>query len=189
MGGGFSDFGPPEFVKELGFFTHPCQDDLVCKCTLDDIPYFNAPIFLENKQQIGKIDEIFGTLKDYYVSVKLSDDVKPKSFTPDQKIYIDPAKLLPLSRFLPQPPGSGRVAKRGGGRGGAGGGRGGFGRGGGGRGGGFGGRGGGGGGFGGGGAGGRGGGYGGRGGGFGGRGGGGGGGGFGGRGRGGFGAR
>ena len=45
-------------------------------------------------------------------------------FFPGQ-IYIDPAKLLPLSRFLPQPPGAGRVAKRGGGRGGGGGGRGG----------------------------------------------------------------
>ena len=37
------------------------------------------------------------------------------------QFYIDPAKLLPLQRFLPKPPGS--VQKRGGGRGG---GRGGF---------------------------------------------------------------
>ncbi|KAK4014639.1 probable H/ACA ribonucleoprotein complex subunit 1 [Daphnia magna] len=174
-GGGFGgrgpqDFGPPEYVKELGFFSHPCQDDLVCRCTLDDVPYFNAPIYLENKQQIGKVDEIFGSIKEYSVSVKLNDDVKAKSFTPNQKIYIDPAKLLPLVRFLPQT-GGGRVQKRGGGRGGGGarggfgrgggdrGGRGGFGRGGGDRGsrggfggrggGGFGGRGGGGGGFGG----------------------------------------
>ncbi|XP_046654815.1 probable H/ACA ribonucleoprotein complex subunit 1 [Daphnia pulicaria] len=130
-GRGPQDFGPPEFVKELGYFTHPCQDDLICRCTLDDIPYFNAPIYLENKQQIGKVDEIFGSIKEYSVSVKLSEDVKAKSFTPNQKIYIDPAKLLPLGRFLPQPGGAGRVAKRGGGRGGAGG-RGGFGRGGGG---------------------------------------------------------
>lgn len=26
------------------------------------------------------------------------------SFVPKQKLFIDPAKLLPLSRFLPQPP-------------------------------------------------------------------------------------
>lgn len=127
-------------VLELGYFTHPCQDDLVCKCTISDIPYFNAPIYLENKQQIGKIDEIFGTIKEYSVSVKLSDDVKAKSFTPNQKvflshiilkvflsywfglqIFIDPAKLLPLSRFV-TPQGGGRVQKRGaGGRGGPGG--------------------------------------------------------------------
>lgn len=29
------------------------------------IPYFNAGIFLENKQQVGKVDEIFGPMKQY----------------------------------------------------------------------------------------------------------------------------
>jgi rRNA processing protein Gar1 len=29
------------------------------------IPYFNAGIFLENKQQIGKVDEILGPMKQY----------------------------------------------------------------------------------------------------------------------------
>ena len=52
-----------------------------------------------------------GTIREYYVSVKLSDDVKAKSFESNKQLFIDPAKLLPLSRFLPQPPG----AKRGGG--------------------------------------------------------------------------
>merc|ERR1719232_1560801 len=96
---------------------HTCQDDLVLKVTQSDVPYFNAPIYLENKQQIGKIDEIFGTLRDYYVSVKLQDDVKAKSFKKGEDFFIDPAKLLPLQRFLP-----GGDKKRGvGGRGGCGG--------------------------------------------------------------------
>lgn len=116
----------------------------VLKVEIEDVPYFNAPIFLENKSQIGKVDEIFGTLKDYYVSVKLGDNMKVGSLTPKQKLFIDPGKLLPLQRFLPKPPGQkgpkrgGGVQKRGGG-GGRGGGRGGFSRGGGGGGGGFGG--------------------------------------------------
>ncbi|CAG0882029.1 unnamed protein product [Cyprideis torosa] len=84
--GGNRDFGPPEEVKELGYYTHPCEDDLVIKCTIEPVPYFNAPIYLENKQQIGKVDEIFGTLRDYYVSVKLSDDVKAKSFETNTKV-------------------------------------------------------------------------------------------------------
>lgn len=79
-GGRFQDQGPPETVIPLGYLTHTCQNDLVCKVTLDDVPYFNAPIYLKNKQQVGKIDEIFGTLKDYCVSVKLSDDAKASSF-------------------------------------------------------------------------------------------------------------
>merc|ERR1719232_2475923 len=117
---------------------HTCQDDLVLKVTQSDVPYFNAPIYLENKQQIGKIDEIFGTLRDYFVSVTLQDDVKAKSFKKGEDFFIDPAKLLPLQRFLPggQPKRAGGRGRGGPGRGGRGGGsRGGFG----GRGGGFGG--------------------------------------------------
>ncbi|KAJ8974604.1 hypothetical protein NQ317_019349, partial [Molorchus minor] len=114
----------------------------MCKVEIEDVPYFNAPIYLENKEQIGKIDEIFGNIRDYSVTIRLGDDMKANSFKKSQKLYIDPAKLLPLQRFLPKPPGS--VQKRGGRGGGGRGGRGGFGgRGGGGR-GGFGGRGGGG---------------------------------------------
>ncbi|GLV42870.1 hypothetical protein CBL_03609 [Carabus blaptoides fortunei] len=55
--------------------------------------------------------------------------MKAGSFKVNQKLFIDPAKLLPLQRFLPRPPGS--VQKKrgaGGGRGGGGSrGRGGFG--------------------------------------------------------------
>ncbi|XP_059489714.1 probable H/ACA ribonucleoprotein complex subunit 1 [Neocloeon triangulifer] len=134
--------GPPEEVQEFGHFTHACQADIVVKSDIESVPYFNAPIYNEDKSQIGKVDEIFGTVRNYYISVKLSDTVNAQSFKPKQKVFIDPAKLLGLQRFLPQPPG----AKRGGGgRGGRGGGRGGGGRGGGGRGGFGGGRGGGGG--------------------------------------------
>lgn len=75
--GGFNkgqDLGPPEHVVLLGEFLHPCEDDIVCKCTTDEnkVPYFNAPVYLENKEQIGKVDEIFGQLRDFYFSVKLS---------------------------------------------------------------------------------------------------------------------
>lgn len=52
---------------------HPCEDDIVCKCTTEEnkVPYFNAPVYLENKEQIGKVDEIFGQLRDF-VSFLLS---------------------------------------------------------------------------------------------------------------------
>ncbi|KAM9699838.1 H/ACA ribonucleoprotein complex subunit 1 isoform 1-T1 [Dama dama] len=126
--GGFNkgqDQGPPEQVVLLGEFLHPCEDDIVCKCTTDEnkVPYFNAPVYLENKEQIGKVDEIFGQLRDFYFSVKLSENMKASSFKKLQKFYIDPYKLLPLQRFLPRPPGE-KGPPRGGGRGGQGGGRG-----------------------------------------------------------------
>jgi H/ACA ribonucleoprotein complex subunit 1 len=89
------------------------------KAEIEDVPYFNAPIYLENKSQIGKIDEIFGTLRDYSVSVKLSDNMRANSFQAKQKLFIDPAKLLPLARFLPQPPKQKGVGKKKGDKGGA----------------------------------------------------------------------
>ncbi|KAF5891963.1 Alcohol dehydrogenase class-3, partial [Clarias magur] len=68
--GGFNrqqDYGPPEYVVALGEFMHPCEDDIVCKCVTEEnkVPYFNAPVYLENKEQIGKVDEIFGQLRDF----------------------------------------------------------------------------------------------------------------------------
>lgn len=124
IGGGFGgggrnfDQGPPERVIPFGYYDYSCQDDLVLKVEIEDVPYFNAPIFLENKSQIGKVDEIFGNLRDYSVSVKLGDNMKVSSFTPKQKLYIDPGKLLPLNRFLPKPPGQKGSGGRGGPRGG-----------------------------------------------------------------------
>ncbi|KAE9421057.1 hypothetical protein Angca_008759, partial [Angiostrongylus cantonensis] len=102
-GGGerFHDYGPPQEVIEVGEFTHTCENDIVCKCTCGKIPFFNAPIYFQNKEKIGKIDEIFGSLLDNGFSVTLSDGVKSASFKLGQKLYIDPAKLMPIERFLP----------------------------------------------------------------------------------------
>jgi len=85
-------------VIPLGPYLYPSQDDLVVKAEIEDVPYFNAPIYLENKEQIGKIDEIFGNIRDYFVSVKLSDDIKVKSFKPHQKVCT--FQSLSLSFFL-----------------------------------------------------------------------------------------
>lgn len=57
-------------------------------------------------------------------SVTLSEGIKASSFKPDQKLFIDPGKLLPVERFLQQNGGGrgGRGGQRGGQRGGRGGG-------------------------------------------------------------------
>lgn len=101
---------------------------MVCKSTQDKIPYFNAPIFLENKQKIGKVEEILGPITEVFFTVKLDTGVNASSFNADDKFYIAPDKLLPASRFTNPPPAP--SGGRGGGRGGARGGRGGGGRGG-----------------------------------------------------------
>ncbi|EJW81833.1 hypothetical protein WUBG_07258 [Wuchereria bancrofti] len=115
------DQGPPEQVTEIGYFTHMCEDDIVCHNTSGKIPYFNAAIFFENKEQIGKVDEIFGGIKDNGFTVKLQDGIKASSFKEAQKLFIDSGRLLPIERFLPNSAnkrGKGQV--RGSGRGGRG---------------------------------------------------------------------
>ena len=52
------------------------------------MPYFNAPIYTENKQKIGKIDEIFGNIRDYYVSIKLAENMKASSFQKDTQVQL-----------------------------------------------------------------------------------------------------
>lgn len=154
-GGGFNryDAGPPDHVVPFGHFLHAAEEFLVIKSDIQDVPYFNAPLYLENKEAVGKVDEIFGGIRDYMVSVAVNDKFQTGSFSANQKLFCDPNKLLPLHKFIPAPPklqlepkkkrpkgeGGGRGGGRGGfrGRGGfgdRGGGRGGFGgRGGGGR--------------------------------------------------------
>ncbi|KAK5828222.1 Gar1/Naf1 RNA binding region-domain-containing protein [Linnemannia elongata] len=132
FGGGAPSFGPPESVTEIGQFMHACEGEMVCKSTNVKIPYFNAPIYLENKSQIGKVDEILGPMNELYFTIKLQDGMVATSFKVNDKVFIAPDKLLPLERFLPKPKVvGGKVAKRGGmqgmnaGRGGRGGARGG----------------------------------------------------------------
>lgn len=73
-------------MTPLGHFTWTVQDELVVKVDIEQVPFFNAPIYTENKQHIGKIDEIFGNIRDYYVSVKLSDNIKASSFKKDDQV-------------------------------------------------------------------------------------------------------
>jgi len=89
------------------------------------IPYFNAPIYLENKSDVGKVDEIFGTITETFFSVKPGSGIAATSFKAGDKLYINPLKLLPLERFLTQEKGAGGKGGGKGGKGGKGGGKGG----------------------------------------------------------------
>ncbi|KAF2459636.1 Gar1/Naf1 RNA binding region-domain-containing protein [Lineolata rhizophorae] len=128
--GGFqSHYGPPAELIEMGTFLHPCEGELVIKSTNPKVPYFNAPIYLENKTPIGKVDEILGPINEVYFTVKPQDGIVATSYKAGDKFFIGTDKLLPLERFLPKPkppPGAPKPAKAaGGGRGVARGGRGG----------------------------------------------------------------
>ncbi|EFE30127.1 uncharacterized protein ARB_03469 [Trichophyton benhamiae CBS 112371] len=128
-------FGPPATVLEMGTFMHSCEGEMVCESINPKIPYFNAPIYLENKTPVGKVDEVLGPINQVYFTIKPQEGIVPTSFKAGDKFYIGGDKLLPLEKFLPKPkppPGAPKPKKIGGaGRGGAArGGRGGFSRGG-----------------------------------------------------------
>ncbi len=91
-------------VAEIGSFLHPVESEMLCNLTLPTkIPYFNAPIYLSNKTQIGKVDEILGPINEVYFTVKMEQGMLAGSFKKEDKVYIGGDKLLPIERFLPKP--------------------------------------------------------------------------------------
>lgn len=58
----------PEHVVLLGAYLYPCGDDIVFKCTADKnkVLYFSAPVYLESKEQISKVDDICGQFRDFF---------------------------------------------------------------------------------------------------------------------------
>lgn len=119
---------------------------MVCESTNTKIPYFNAPIYLENKVRfiaffafaqlrmciyanklqtsIGKVDEILGPINQVYFTIKPTEGIQAGSFKSGDKFFIGGDKLLPLEKFLPKPkpaPGAPKPKRAGGARGGRGG--------------------------------------------------------------------
>lgn len=95
---------PPPSPTELGTFLHAVEDEMLCLTTLQEkVPYFNAPIYLQNKTPIGKVDEILGPINQVYFSIKMGQGIVASSFKNGEKVYIAPDKILPLERFLPKP--------------------------------------------------------------------------------------
>ncbi|KAH0899954.1 hypothetical protein HID58_049522 [Brassica napus] len=110
LGGGYRDKGPPSevvgffvgYITEVATFLHACEGDAVTKLCQEKIPYLNAPIYLQHKTQIGKVDEIFGPINESVCFSLSMRRIVATSYAEGDKFYIDHAKLLPLARFLPQ---------------------------------------------------------------------------------------
>ncbi|KAJ5086837.1 H/ACA ribonucleoprotein complex subunit GAR1 [Penicillium alfredii] len=116
--GGFQpSFGPPAQVLEMGTVMHSCEGEMVCESINPKIPYFNAPIYLENKTPIGKVDEVLGPINQVYFTIKPQEGIVATSFKPGDKVFIGGDKLLPLEKFLPKPkppPGAAKPKRAGG---------------------------------------------------------------------------
>lgn len=121
-GGGnrYQDAQGSDEIMPLGSFMHASEGDMFCKSVNEKIPYFNAPVYLENKTQIGKVDEILGPINEVFFTVKCQEGVVASSFKANDKVFIGTDKLLPVDRFLPKPKAAKvKKASGAGGRGGA----------------------------------------------------------------------
>ncbi|KAL5563609.1 hypothetical protein UlMin_033356 [Ulmus minor] len=80
-GGGGRGFGGGggRGVVEVSTFLHACEGDAVTKLTQEKIPYFNS-----------------------LFSIKMMEGIVATSYSGGDKLHINPEKLLPLARFLPQ---------------------------------------------------------------------------------------
>jgi rRNA processing protein Gar1 len=87
----------------MGTFMHASEGEMVCTSTNVKIPYFNAPIYLENKTAVGKVDEILGPINQVYFTIKPQEGIVATSFKNGDKFFIGGDKLLPLERYISSP--------------------------------------------------------------------------------------
>ncbi|CAH8314305.1 unnamed protein product [Eruca vesicaria subsp. sativa] len=101
--GGYRDERPPKEVVEVATFLHACEGDAVTKLSQEKIPYFNAPIYLQNMTRIGKVDEIFGAINESLFTIKMMEGIVATSYAPGDNFFIDPAlatSYAPRDNFL-----------------------------------------------------------------------------------------
>ncbi|KAL8952990.1 MAG: hypothetical protein Q9222_001105 [Ikaeria aurantiellina] len=63
----------------MGSFVHACEGEMVCESVNPKIPYFNAPIYLENKTAIGKVDEIMGPINQVCFTIKPQEGIEQQN--------------------------------------------------------------------------------------------------------------
>ena len=101
----------------MGSFVHACEGEMVCESVNPKLPYFNAPIYLENKVRnlwfrcgeydltmlqttIGKVDEVLGPINQVYFTIKPQEGIVATSFKAGDKFYIGGDKLLPIEKYV-----------------------------------------------------------------------------------------
>lgn len=117
--GGGSFHQDPGEPTEVGEVMNSCEgNQLLCKATVQKVPWFSKPVSLENGGEIGRIDEILGPVTQHMFSVKTNEGVNPDSIKPGTKVFMGANFLFPMTRFTePKPSFRGRGGSRGGPRG------------------------------------------------------------------------
>ena len=97
--GGGRSFGPPTEVVQIGKIDKIVEGKLIVDCVHRDVPILRRKVFYQNKNEMGNVEDVYGTTMNYGFVVELSADIKAESFKAGDLIYGDPYNMLSLSRF------------------------------------------------------------------------------------------
>ena len=97
------DQGPPEYVEAVAEFSHACEGMLICNVLGGNVPLLMRSIYLQNKNKIGKVDDVFGQMSRPGLAIKPDENVKAESFKAGDKLYADPQQTRPTQFFAPRP--------------------------------------------------------------------------------------
>lgn len=84
-------------------FSHACEGMLICHVTGSNVPLLMRSIYLQNKNKIGKVDDVFGPMSKPGLAIKPDEGVKAESFKAGDKLYADPQQTRPTTFFQPRP--------------------------------------------------------------------------------------
>ena len=55
----------------MATFSHQCEGLLICNVEGNSVPLLMRTIYLENKQLVGKVDDVFGTMDNTGIAIVL----------------------------------------------------------------------------------------------------------------------
>jgi H/ACA ribonucleoprotein complex subunit 1 len=59
---------------------------MICYLTTDQVPLLMRNIYLQNKNKIGKVDDVFGPMSKAGIAIKPDEGVKSESFKAGDKV-------------------------------------------------------------------------------------------------------
>ena len=61
-------------------FSHACEGLLICNLVGESVPLLMRCIYLQNKNKVGKVDDVFGIMSKAGIAIKPDEGVKAESF-------------------------------------------------------------------------------------------------------------
>lgn len=100
--GGFNS--APSVFEVIGESEKVIEGKVIAKVTHANVPILRREVYLKDRQEIGTVEDVFGTLEDRHFVIELNQNVQASTFE-DSKIELfgESRNMLPLERFLPKP--------------------------------------------------------------------------------------